>query len=654
MSRNIKNIGKELLGRSLNSFHRKVGLTQLEKNNKMQDGILDGILSQVDDAYIEKTEQSNVIHLDGSGDGVVVLDSIEGNTMVNCFKGFDKYKTKSDNFQIISKTKLKMIGSSSYPTIFYKDYIIKPNTKYTLIVNVDKLDIEEKHSQWVILRVGDNTNGTNVTIPNPKTAGKYVTTFTTPNVSSINNLETYMRPEMTSDNIIELSNMMILEGDWTNKEIPPYFEGLQSSFEEKVNDEGKYEIEILMKNRNLFDITKVVKGKYQNHNTSNGNFTISTNSNYKITGFIEVEQGKTYYNGLGSGAFYDKNKNPLTYVSALGHFTVPSGAKYVVLTNRIDANWDNAILQLKSITDTTYIPHKSNKIKLLLNEPLRAIDNIKDRLCIKDGKLVVERRCGEIVFDGSDDEIWDIILFNFVNHTKAITRNIPNLKGTDNYSLANSYCDKFIQLAESPNFGNDTQEYYAIGASAIEISINNSKLSSPNVNGIKKWLQQNPTKITYELKNPVYEEVLNEHGEPILLEGYENGTLYIDSTIVPTTTVRYTPKMESFKTLKEVENNNIMLTNDVNDNIIPYMMDVDLMIMEKEMALMSHKNIRTIGVKDMTSMQKRTQDMLTRLIKGKTLTEQECKTRVVTYLDAGKITDAQADELMLLISEVYA
>ena len=123
---------------------------------------------------------------------------------------------------------------------------------------------------------------------------------------------------------------------------------------------------------------------------------------------------------------------------------------------------------------------------------------------------------------------------------------------------------------------------------------------------------------------------------------------------MPTTTVRYTPKMESFKTLKEVENNNIMLTNDVNDNIIPYMMDVDLMIMEKEMALMSHKNIRTIGVKDMTSMQKRTQDMLTRLIKGKTLTEQECKTRVVTYLDAGKITDAQADELMLLISEVYA
>ena len=127
-----------------------------------------------------------------------------------------------------------------------------------------------------------------------------------------------------------------------------------------------------------------------------------------------------------------------------------------------------------------------------------------------------------------------------------------------------------------------------------------------------------------------------------------------DSIIVPTTTVKYTPKMKSFNTLKEVENNNIMLTNDVNDNIIPYMMDVDLMIMEKEMVLMSHKNIRKMEVLDMTSMQKRTQEMLERLIKGKTLTEQECKTRVTTYLNAGKITDEQAEELMLLIDEVYA
>ena len=55
-----------------------------------------------------------------------------------------------------------------------------------------------------------------------------------------------------------------------------------------------------------------------------------------------------------------------------------------------------------------------------------------------------------------------------------------------------------------------------------------------------------------------------------------------------------------------------MLTNDINNTIVPYMMEVDLMIMEKEVALMSQKNIRKIGAEDMTSMQKRTQQMLER------------------------------------------
>ena len=140
MSRNIKEIGKELLGKSLNSYHRRTGLTQLEENNKMQDGILDGILSQVDDAYIEKTEQSNVIHLEGSGDGVVVVDGIEGNTLVNTVKSYD-----SSNFLYVESQKLdnqyfKLQHSanenSSSVKVKYGNHIYKPNTTYTLVVDI--------------------------------------------------------------------------------------------------------------------------------------------------------------------------------------------------------------------------------------------------------------------------------------------------------------------------------------------------------------------------------------------------------------------------------------------------------------------------------------------------------------------------------------
>ena len=69
----------------------------------------------------------------------------------------------------------------------------------------------------------------------------------------------------------------------------------------------------------------------------------------------------------------------------------------------------------------------------------------------------------------------------------------------------------------------------------------------------------------------------------------------------------------------------------------------------------SDKNIILFITKvDLMIIKKKIRYDKKRLIKEKTLTEQECKTRVTTYLNAGKITDEQAEELMLLIDEVYA
>ena len=50
----------------------------------------------------------------------------------------------------------------------------------------------------------------------------------------------------------------------------------------------------------------------------------------------------------------------------------------------------------------SYIPYKQNKIQFSLSEPLRAIGNIKDKLCIKDNKLVVERNCGYLIINGTE------------------------------------------------------------------------------------------------------------------------------------------------------------------------------------------------------------------------------------------------------------
>ena len=662
MSRNIKEIGKELMGKSLNSFHRKTGLTQLEENNKMQDGILDGILSQVDDAYIKKTEQSNVIHLDGSGDGVVVLDSIEGNTMVNTVKSYD-----SSNFLYVRSQKLdnqyfKLQHSanenSSSVKVKYGNHIYKPNTTYTLVVDIKENTANARLGVSGISSVITKFSSVNFS----NLLGQSMITFVTKDDFSTDvrgenppTLDLYF---CSWDKGGDLSNHItfrywILEGDWTDKEIPPYFEGLQSSFEEKVNDEGKYEIEILSDNGgNLLHGTTYTNGYFVGRDGGN----LIVNNEFSYSDYIEINSihKKMYAKSCNFNiCFYDNNKSFL-HGSKYGVGTdenywveIPKNAKYFRISVAIVAQ-KLANVSYQDVCNN--VKPKQNKIKLLLDEPLRAVGDIKDVLCIKDNKLLIERKLKEKKINGTEG--WSATATpnnGTVTYSSIV---IPDMKCNNN--INNLLCDKFPTVKANQYSYTNEMLYTWQNNNGVYLHITTSKLTSNNVSGFKTYLQNNNFKFVYELKEPVYEEVLNEYGEPIMLEGYENGTLYIDSTIVPTTTVRYTPKMESFKTLNEVNNNNIMLTNDIDDNIIPYMMDVDLMIMEKEMALMSQYKTRTIGAKDMTSMQKRTQDMLTRLIKGKTLTEQECKTRVVTYLNAGKITDAQAEELMLLIDEVYA
>lgn len=676
MSKNIKEIGKELLGRSLNSFHRKTGLPQLEKNNEMQDGILDGILSQVDDAYIEKTEQSNVIHLEGSGDGVVVLDSIEGNTKVNLIQKMNSVFSRTDSVNK-GNSYLKM------------NHCLKPNTKYTRFVKVEKMTLNNNKVLLMCDSINDS-DGTykqysyNITKP-----GWYIDEITTP---SIGTTDTYViNPALShfyegSGTYIEISNVMIVEGGKEdNATITEFFEGLQSSFEEQVED-NKYEIEILSNNKNLFDgklSSKPQHGGATVKHIDKNNFRVkATNAQYASVCYeLKVKPNETYtlkVKGTKIKAqggvyvrIYDKDDSykseEVTNVSLIENsfekelkFTTKElssnkfyGVQFYCVgqTTNTDGEWLYENVQLEKGTNSTnYVPHKQNKIKLLLNSPLLK----GDKLVVKDGKLCHYHKMKKIILNGSDNESW---IFAPSQNTDNTT--LFYIRMLDAKSRREVLCDKFGQRRKDHDLWASSTEtnYEAMFINHnrdILTRINTSKLSSVSISGFKQWLKTNNVTVVYELEEPYYEEVLNEYGEPILLKGYENGTLYIDSTVIPTTTVRYTPKMESFKTLKEVNKNNNLTTLDINENIIPYMMDVDYMIMEKELCLLNTKNIRKMEVLDMTSMQKRTQDMLERLIKGKTLTEQECKTRITTYVHAGKITDEQAEELMLLIDEVYA
>ena len=622
MSKNIKDIGKELMGKSLNSFHRKTGLTQLEKNNEMQDGILNGILSQVDDAYIEKIGQSNVIHLEGSGDGVVVLDSIEGNTMVNIMPLANWGNKSSDN------------RNCAYSQVRLNTLPFKPNTTYTTIL-LNAEGIVKSH--WMhSLSTQGSVQGT-------------IATFTT--ISDISMATSYLHIYFGgSDNTVtqeQINNIkvVVLEGDWTNKEIN-YFEGLQSSFEEHKEDD-KYKIEILSQNDNFIDmkIDSILNCSIEGDKVITVTPTNTTNNpciNFKNF----IPKGTYYYKGVGSEATQFRNKDRVT-ISNLGakkegrielsedvhYITYNWGSNGTTNSFIFDITREIEIVSRKQVVD--FIPHKQNKIKLLLNSPLLKGDEI---VCKEDG-LYHYHKVEKELFDGSEDESW----------VKADTNwwGIPLTNCSFSTSI-NTICDKLIPVS----FDNrNTMNSVYCGSEKLYTRVVANSLSE-----YKQRLQANPMTVVYELAEPYYEKISNEYGEPIILEGYENGTLYIDSVIVPTTTVRYTPKMESFKTLKEVKIRNTINDFDVANNVIPYMMEVDIKLTELEMSAISTyniKNIRKMEVLDMISMQERTFKMLERLIRGKSHTKQEMIDRVLLYEQAKRITTEQALELNLIIEEVY-
>ena len=126
-----------------------------------------------------------------------------------------------------------------------------------------------------------------------------------------------------------------------------------------------------------------------------------------------------------------------------------------------------------------------------LDAPLRSLPNgVKDE--IKDGVLI--RRCGEVIFDGSEDEAWAENTGGATTTKRYILSNsihTHHMKGSNNSFI----CDKLISSVWS--------ESIPIGITVGENKVfvyNKDKLT---LGAFKEWLQANPIKLVYELNAPI-------------------------------------------------------------------------------------------------------------------------------------------------------
>lgn len=244
--------------------------------------------------------------------------------------------------------------------------------------------------------------------------------------------------------------------------------------------------------------------------------------------------------------------------------------KYLIIF-QASTNLNNYAFREFSVTTeipTTYIEPKCHKTEILLDEPLRSLS---DEVCDKVVGNNLVRKTKKVLIT-ENDNMW---LYENKQEKNTIAIGVNNALINDWYRrLAKS---NIFNRAGSVIFDQEGFSHGDSGASVF-IRINKERLPSENLAGFKNWLSENPIEIIYELEEPIIEELPN----GITLQGFDDTTMYIENTITPTVTYGYNaliPYKEELRTQKkEVETNTL----DIENNIIPYLMDMEfnLMLME--------------------------------------------------------------------------
>lgn len=304
-------------------------------------------------------------------------------------------------------------------------------------------------------------------------------------------------PKRLRGKFVLSKKIMILEGDWTNKEIPSFFEGLKSfGEEEKVED--KYKISILSHGKNLFNVNEAVYGllnvktgelfKSDESKTSNY-IKVKKNKNYVISGDGEI---RTYY-----GIFCNSNKQYISQKEFRKNIPInfdEDGYFRFSYASEKDNSATHAtnIMFEEGTQATSYEIYKCDKKDILIKEPLREGDYLYE----DNGQVKVYRDVKQYTFTGDENiSIRGEVKENTMSFAYAVKNNKSNALLCNNFKVLGGW-DK------------DEERIWLDGTNLM-FHIQKSKLTTPDVNGFKAWLKANPTTIVYQLAEPTVEIVEN-------------------------------------------------------------------------------------------------------------------------------------------------
>ena len=513
------------------------------------EGIIDDINGEIMDNAVETVNEYHK-NLDSlvdctvtefEGRDITINPSIEGKTKSVMIKG-ETYQNLVSNKE--SSYTLTQGTSADRSKLICETSLIKPNTLYTVIFEVTDINLAGTDNISIGVQYS-YCNITGKTLVNVKDKGIYMGTFTTGNIVENSDKtfrikgssEQWENDTTTTGKTITFKNVVVLEGDYTNAYIPPYFEGIKSIEDVEIKSVGKNLL-------NLKNISKTYGGLnfVVNNNVVKASGTI-TNSNGTYDDIIVPISSFPISNGNQVISATGKNSSNIIYQFLVSNengnniysggysfktfsYKIPSGyrlKKIRCLLRTLDAVVDDEFtFQLEeSPIATEYQPYQEDKTQILLDEPLMRLDTSKDEIT-RDGKLI-KRLCLTEV-DGTEE--WS----RFYPHTIE-EESIVFVTRLNKDSYINCVQDYRLKSTFAPANETNTilsKEAVQIYDSKLRVKLLKSRLTSLDVVGFKKWLSSNPIQILYLLKEPIIIDIV-----PPTLRIFKDGHLTFNTLVAP-------------------------------------------------------------------------------------------------------------------------
>ena len=311
-----------------------------------------------------------------------------------------------------------------------------------------------------------------------------------------------LKNDSTSETDFIFNNLMILEGDYTDVDIP-YFEGIGSVKMPVLKTTGKNlypygNIEFISTYDSWHDsvgtpemwgdIGSISKARFF---LRKGQYVFSANfdtvENFK--GFTLVGDDESMIFGYTIG-----NNDANEFVVSNDMYLT---LRVKLLNKDTHTFMENIQIEEGSVA-TEYEPYKSTTVTCNEEVELRGVGDFKDELDLLTGE--VTQRVAEIVLDGSEDEVI------YRNTTKEITQ-VFKIEISDSlFSIG--YKEIFISDSLPNNASGDTEKFVSEiydSDSAIYVALNKTKAST--VSEFKEYLSKNPLTILGPAKNQSMETV---------------------------------------------------------------------------------------------------------------------------------------------------